>query len=309
MTLAAWAVAGALALDLLVGEPPDGLHPVAWFGRATARLDRNWQRPRLAGVAVALVAPAVVATSVGSAVAIISVAEPLLALAAGTLVLFLTTSYRSLLLTVRRVGVLAERDLDASRRELRALAGRDATTLEAGLIRSAALESLAENLADGLVAVLLAFGFGGLLGGLLGLSPGLTIGLACGGAVWIKAVNTLDSMWGYPDRPLGTGAARLDDLAMWVPARVTAVLIAIAFLAPGAIRRARTWRGVVSSPNAGWPMGVFAAALDVRLEKPGHYSLNPDAPLPAAADLAVGLRRVGLAGFLAYGLVGVLAWS
>lgn len=303
------AITGALALDLLVGEPPDALHPVAWYGRAIARLERDWRRPRLAGVAIAVVVPVLVAAGVGGAVAILHVVDPIAGLGLGALVVFLTTSYRSLLLTVRRVGALAGEDVPAARRELRALAGRDAAALDGPELRSAALESLAENLADGLVGPLLAFGLGGLAGQLLGLSPSLSLGLACAGAVWIKAVNTLDSMWGYPDRPLGTGAARLDDTAMWLPARVTAVLLAIAFLSPGAIQRSASWRAGVSSPNAGWPMGVLAAALNVRLEKPGHYVLNPDASLPNAADVAVGLRRVGLAGLLAYGLAGVLAWS
>lgn len=309
MTPAAGAVLGALALDLAVGEPPDAFHPVAWYGRAVARLDRDWQRPVLAGLIVALVAPLLVAAGVGGGVAILYDVQWLAGLGLGAVALFLTTSWRALLLTVRRVGALAERDLPAARRELRALAGRDATTLDGPALRSAALESLAENLADGLVAPLLAFGLGSLIGRLFGLSPGLTLGLACASAVWIKAVNTLDSMWGYPDRSLGTGAARLDDVAMWFPARVTAVLLAVASLSPRAIQRAAGWRAAVSSPNAGWPMGVLAAALDVRLEKPGHYVLNPDASLPDAADVAMGLRRVGLAGLLAYGLAGVLAWS
>jgi adenosylcobinamide-phosphate synthase len=242
-------------------------------------------------------------------VAILHAADPLAGLGLAALGLGLTTSYRSLLLTVRRVGALAERDLAAARRALPALAGRDAATLDGPELRSAALESLAENLADGLVAPLLAFGLGSLLGRVFALTPGLTLGLACAGAAWIKAVNTLDSMWGYPDRPLGTGAARLDDAAMWLPARVTAVLLSLVFLAPSAIRQAADWQRGLASPNAGWPMGVLAAALDVRLEKPGHYVLNPDAALPDGADVVRGIRRVGLAGLLAYGLAGVLAWS
>jgi adenosylcobinamide-phosphate synthase len=116
-------------------------------------------------------------------------------------------------------------------------------------------------------------------------------------------------MWGYPDRPLGTGAARLDDVVMWLPARVTAGLLAVVMASPRSLHRARGWLERVSSPNAGWPMGAVAAALDVRLEKPGHYVLNEEAPLPDPPAVDRALRGGGVAGLLAYVLAGVLAWS
>jgi adenosylcobinamide-phosphate synthase len=309
MSLATAALATGLALDLALGEPPDAAHPVAWFGRLVDRFDRVWSRPQGAGVALAAGLPVFGAAVAGLIVAATAAMHPWLGAGVGGVVVFVTTSYRSLLVTVRRVSRLAGRDLAAARHALRALAGREAAGLDAGRVRSAALESLAENLADGLVAPLLAFGVCAALGTVGGLAPTSVLALACGGAVWLKAVNTVDSMWGYPDRPLGTGAARLDDVVMWLPARVTAVLLAVVMASPRSLHRARGWLERVSSPNAGWPMGAVAAALDVRLEKPGHYVLNEEAPLPDPPAVDRALRGAGVAGLLAYVLAGVLAWS
>jgi adenosylcobinamide-phosphate synthase len=119
----------------------------------------------------------------------------------------------------------------------------------------------------------------------------------------------MDSMWGYPDRPIGTGPARLDDLAMWIPARLTAALVAGSFTAPRAIPQAGRWVAAVPSPNAGWPMGTLAAALGVRLEKPGVYVLNDRGRVPTAAHVDHALARIGVAGLGAYAIAGVVLWS
>jgi adenosylcobinamide-phosphate synthase len=163
-------------------------------------------------------------------------------------------------------------------------------------VRSAAVESVAENLADGLVAPLLAFAV---------LSPWLP--LAAGAATWVKAVNTADSMLGYHSKPVGWASARLDDAVMWVPARLSAALIAVAALDPGSLRRARRWARVPESPNSGWPMATLAAALDVRLEKPGAYSIG-SGRLPTVEDAKRGIRIVGVAGVLSFVGAGVVAW-
>lgn len=307
MALGALAVGGALILDGLVGEPPDSLHPVAWFGRTVP--DRSFRRPVLVGGALALVWPLVAALAVSGAVAFAGRLDPLAAAATGALALFVTTSLRRLLATVRRVVALAESDLASARGELRALAGRDASALSPGQVRSAAVESLAENLADGLVAPLLWYGVCAAAAGLAGVGAVGALAAGCGGAAWVKGVNTLDSMLGYRGRPVGRAPARLDDAVMWVPARASALLLAAATGRPRALLRARSWLPAVPSPNSGWPMGTLAAALDVRLEKPGVYTLNPGGQLPDAAATRTALVRTGVAGLLAYGLATVVAWS
>ena len=308
MTLASGAVAGAFLLDVAVGEPPDRVHPVAWFGRVVGTLDRDWGRPRAVGVVLALSLPVIAAGLVGIGVGVLGNADWRVGLATGAVVLFLTTSLRALLTAVYRVDRLATSDLPDARSELRALAGREATDLDAAGIRSAALESLAENLADGLVAPVTAFATGAVLAGAVGVRSPWVLALACACAVWLKAVNTMDSMVGYRHRPLGFGAAKADDVAMWVPARLTALLLAAWLLAPGALGRAREWASDVPSPNSGWPMGVMAAGLDVRLEKPGEYVLHADGAPPAAGHVRRALGRVALAGLSAYALAGVVAW-
>jgi len=305
--LSSLAVAGALLLDGVAGETPTRYHPVAWFGRLVP--DRQWSRPRAVGVCLAVGLPVLAAAIVGGVVLAAGRVAPPAGAAAGALALFVTTSLRRLLVTTRRVASLSETSPDAARTKLRALAGRDATDLSPGELRSAAVESLAENLADGLVGPLLGYAVLATVATVAGAEPVVTVAAGSVGAAWVKAVNTLDSMLGYRDESAGWGSARLDDAVMWLPARASALLLALTTGAPGAPGRARAWLSDVPSPNSGWPMGTLAAALGVRLEKPGAYVLNPDGDLPRASDARVAVRRVGLAGLGAYLLAGVVTWS
>jgi adenosylcobinamide-phosphate synthase len=295
------AVAAAAGLEATLGEPPTRLHPVARFGRVVAPFDREWPAARAVGVAVALVLPLAAAGVVGGAVWLAGTVHPLAGGALAGLALFSTTSLRMLLGEARRVDGLVDADLDGARRALRSLAGRDAADLSAGEVRSAAVESAAENLADGLVAPLLAFA----------VLAALSLPAAAAAAAWVKAVNTLDSMLGYRSKPVGWASARLDDLLMWVPARLSAALLALGAGAPRVLGRARRWAREPPSPNSGWPMATLAALLDARLEKPGVYVLNPDGALPGSAAVGRGVGLVRRAGLLAYALagVGVFAWS
>lgn len=324
------AVVLAAGLDRLFAEPPASIHPVALLGGLIAPLDRSWSAPRAVGVVIAVVLPLLVAGvagglvyGVGSSRIVGTHAEPWfgapgvwLGALLTALVLFSTTSLRLLLSTARDVVSATERNLDTARHELRALAGRDASDLSAAEIRSAAVESTAENLADGLVAPLGAFAVGVALASVFGSGVPTALALGAAGAAWVKAVNTLDSMLGYRSKPVGWAPARLDDLVMWVPARASALLIALAAGDPGALKRARSDARVPSSPNSGWPMATVAAVLDVRLEKPGHYVLGDEsgapsdtAPsLPNAAVAERAIRIVSRAGWLAVALAGVIAW-
>ena len=303
---AAAAVALAVVLDAAVGEPPTRVHPVAWFGRLVAPFDREWTHPLAVGASVALVLPFAAALAVGGLVALAGRIAPELAAAVAGLALFAASSRRMLLREARAVVDGTETDLDAARGRLRSLAGRDAADLSAGQVRSAAVESAAENLADGLVAPLLAFAVGAFV----------SLPVAAGAAAWVKGVNTLDSMLGYREKRVGTPSARLDDAVMWLPARASAALLAVAGGRPGALSAARAWLDGVPSPNSGWPMGVLAATAGVRLEKPGAYVLNPDSPLPTTETSRSAIRTVGVAGVLTYllaagtlALTEGIAWS
>ncbi|MFD1595836.1 CobD/CbiB family cobalamin biosynthesis protein, partial [Haloplanus litoreus] len=223
--------------------------------------------------------------------------DPLVGGVVAGLVCFVATSRRMLIDEARTVVALGETDLPAARERLRALAGRNADSLSAGEVRSAAVESAAENLADGLVAPLAGFAL---------LAP-VSLPLAAAAAAWIKAVNTLDSTFGYRSKPMGWAPARLDDAVMWLPARASAALLAIAGGRPAALRSARSSARVPDSPNSGWPMATLAILLGVRLEKPGVYALPGGTALPTRADADRGVAVVSRAGWLAFGLAGVIA--
>jgi len=304
---AAAAVGLAAGLDWTLGEPPADYHPVALFGRVVGVADRSWPAPRLAGAVLAVALPAAAAGAVYgllSAVAVAlegrpAVAAAVLAGLAG-LALWSTSSLRFLLASGRRVLERSDTDPAAAREALPALVGRDPETMSPPLVRSAAVESLAENLSDGLVAPLLAF---------VALSV-VSLPAAAAAATLVKAVNTMDSMVGYPGA-FGWGSARLDDLVMVVPARLSALLLGIAAGDPEAPWRARRYARKPASPNAGWPMGTLAAALTVRLEKPGAYVLNDVAGLPTVADGEAALaavRRAGVVTYILAAAVGVIRW-
>jgi adenosylcobinamide-phosphate synthase len=295
------AVALAAALDWSIREPPTALHPVAWFGRLVAPLDRDWTLPRSVSFWIALLLPAAAAVVGGGVVWLGTALHPAAGGVLAGLALFSTTSLRRLLEEADGVVAATGTDLAAARERLPALAGRDPSELSAGQLRSAAVESAAENLADGLVAPLVAFTV---------LAP-ISLALAAGAAAWVKAVNTLDSMLGYPDKPHGWASARLDDVVMWLPARLSALLLTIAARSPDPMLTARRWADAPASPNSGWPMGTLAGALHVRLEKPGAYTLNGVASLPTVEDAENGVSLVGRAGAMAYAAAfiwEVVAW-
>ncbi|SFB87392.1 adenosylcobinamide-phosphate synthase [Halobiforma haloterrestris] len=285
------AFALAFVLDPLVGEPPTAAHPVAWFGKLVGALDREWTDSptgqRLVGVGIALFAPLVPAAVAAGVVLGAGRFHPLAGAAVAGLVLFTATSLRSLLeltgevLAATEGGAEAEGDLETARERVRGLVGRDTSALSPAELRSAAVESAAENLSDGLIATLLPFAV---------LAP-LSLPAAAAAAAWVKGVNTLDSMLGYPSKPIGTASARLDDLVMWVPARVTAAAIAVAGADPLAVARARADARRPASPNSGWPMATLAHVLEVRLRKRDAYDLHAEADLPTLED---GRRAVAL---------------
>lgn len=296
------AVGIAFGLDLTLREPPAAVHPVARFGAVVDRIaDRSWRLPKLAGAIVAVALPTAAAALVYLPLRAAGITLPGLAVAGlAGLVLWTTTSLRLLLEEGERAIERSHREPEAARAGLGALVGRDAAGLSPPLVRSAAVESLAENLSDGLVAPMLAFV----------VLATVSLPAAAAGAAFVKAANTMDSMLGYPGE-FGWGSARLDDAVMYVPARLTAVLLGPAAGDPEAPWRARLYADAPASPNAGWPMGTLAAALTVRLEKPGAYALNDVADLPSVADgraAVAAVRRAGVATYVLAAGVGVVVW-
>ena len=264
----------ALAFDAAIGDPPALYrrlpHPVVLIGRLIGWADTRFNRPdrrpvmnRAAGLAVALF---VVLTAVLGGMVIARFGGWLDERAgAGWLIEGLTASAllagRSLKEHVIAVAAGLERSLADGRRAVSAIVGRDPDSLDEAAVARAAVESAAENFSDGLAAPL----FWLLIGGLPGLCA-------------YKAVNTLDSMIGHLSpryRHFGWAAARIDDAANFIPARLSALLLAAAgaLLGRGRAALAAALRdaGHHRSPNAGWPEAAMGGALDLALAGPRRY--------------------------------------
>ncbi|MCX6022723.1 MAG: adenosylcobinamide-phosphate synthase CbiB [Chloroflexi bacterium] len=277
----------ATALDLALGDPPNALHPVAWVGRILGLLRGRAPQDRPAtemayGAGMVLAAGALYVVPSVLLVRAVERRSRLAGLLIEAALLKSAFALRGLLAAGERVEeALAASDLPAARTSLGALVSRDTRELSAELVAAAAVESLAENLTDSVIAPLMAYRIGGL--------PA---------ALAYRTLNTADAMIGYRGRYeyLGKPAARLDDVANLMPARVAALLIAAAApLVGGSARRAIAvaWRdgGKTASPNAGLTMAAAAGALGVALEKVGHYRLG-DAERPADAGTIAQTRRL-----------------
>ncbi len=288
----AGAVLVALVLDLAFGEPPARLHPVVamgqylWVvGRRVSRAAGAVPRPGAEfwrgalGWCVGAALVAALAWSVGWAMEDL---HPLVQTALLGILLKPMLSWRMLRDEVRAVETALAESLAAGRARVGWLVSRDVTALSETQVREAAVSTLAENLNDSVVAPIFWFAIAGL--------PG---------AALYRFANTADAMWGYRGERggrdwtwAGKWAARVDDALSWVPARLTALLIALPSWGRG-------WMDVVAnagrtpSPNGGWPMGALAVGLGIRLGKPGVYQLNAQGRVPGAADTALALRRCG----------------
>lgn len=262
----------ALAIDTALGDPPSFYrivpHPVAALGRVIAWLDMRWNDPMLSEPARRQRGALAVLLVVGGGAAIAWLLALFLrqfdwgwaveALIASTLLAF-----RGLYDHVARVAAALDEGIEAGRKAVAEIVGRDPASLDAPGIARAAIESAAENFADGVVAPVFWF----LIAGLPGLAA-------------YKAVNTLDSMIGHRTErhaAFGRTAARLDDALNLVPARIAGGFIALAAaIFPGA-SVGNAWRAMIRdaprhrSPNAGWPEAAMAGALGLSLAGPRRY--------------------------------------
>lgn len=268
------AAAGGLLLDRLVGEPPADAHPVAGFGRTMERAEHVlWADRRLNGAAYALTGAAM-----GAAAGLTT--------GSTAVVTWAVSAGRELRRVASRIGQLAgSGDLTAARAELPSLVGRDPSELDASGIASAVIESLAENSVDAVIA------------------PAFWAAVAgAPGTAAYRAINTMDAMVGRRDDRYGNfgwAAARLDDVANYVPARIFAGLVVV--LCPhrareiiAAIRRDAPGH---PSPNAGVAEAAMAAALGRRLGGSLRYGtvtedrpLLGDGPRPEPEDVPTAVR-------------------
>ena len=245
-------------LDLIFGDPERLPHPIVWFGKMISwgehRLNRG--QHRMAKGAVMSVAYILLVFFVLWGL-IRLVPNAILWCFLNTIIIFYCLAGTTLIREVRNVFLALDESLEAGRKQVARIVGRDTSELTAQEVRTAALETLAENLSDGVIAPLFWLA-------LLGV-PGM---------VAYKMVNTLDSMIGYRTeryKDFGCWAARIDDVFNYIPARLTAVLMVIA---SGKLSLLKfVWRNgrKHASPNSGYPEAALAGALDCRFGGPHYY--------------------------------------
>jgi adenosylcobinamide-phosphate synthase len=256
-----FAVITAYVADLIWGDPLRLPHPVVGFGRLVAFAEKRFNRSghRFAkGLLVAISLVGFVWLLFFMAMSLMQRIGHWAEAAFVCLFFFYGLANRTLVHEGRMVfQVLEKQGLDAGRRQLSRIVGRDTSQLSPLQIRTAVLETMAENLSDGVVAPLFWFAVGGL--------PAMMA---------YKMVNTLDSMIGYKNERyllFGRAAARIDDVANFVPARLTAIMIALVALSGKAFKFIFKYGRCHSSPNSGYPEAAMAGVLNVRFGGPNVY--------------------------------------
>ncbi|MGP3910949.1 cobalamin biosynthesis protein [Nonomuraea sp. 10N515B] len=284
-----------VALDRLLGDPRSAAHPVAVFGRAAAKLEQSlYGDTKAHGVLHVAIC---VGGAAGIGVAVQRIPSPMARTVATALATWAVLGGT----TLAREGAymadaLEHDDLERARARLPHLCGRDPAALEAAELARATVESLAENTSDAVVAPL----FWGAVAGV----PGLLA---------YRAINTLDAMIGHRSpryQRFGWAAARLDDVANYVPARVTGLLTVLA----GPDRRQalavlRRDGHRHPSPNAGRCEAAFAGALGVTLGgtnvyggRTEHRPTMGDGPKPGVGDIRRAVRLTGMVSLAAVGV-------
>jgi len=272
----------AVAIDLVAGEMPNAAHPVVWLGtlihRITGWCERTDKRyHRICGLVLVLI---------------------LIGIVLMAYFLKSTFSIRSLVSSSNLIyRDLSKNDIESARKDLISLVSRDARGLDEPKIASAAIESTAENYVDSILSPILYFAVFGLPGALV-----------------YKALNTLDSMVGYRNErfsAIGFASAKLDDIANWIPARLSVLFILLPSFrfSPGsALRVCLRDHALPASPNSGYPMAMVAGALGCGLEKPGSYVLGREYPDPSPHHILRANRIIMLASFLLIVVVVACYW-
>lgn len=247
-------------LDLFLGDPQRLPHPVVGFGRAISFGEKHLNRGNDRLLKGGLLA-------VGLIVAVYLLTVLLLRLTlflpfyvtivVQALLIFFCLSGTTLIREVRMVFQAVDRSLEEGRKQVARIVGRDTSELSAQEVRTAALETLAENLSDGVIAPLFWY-----------------VVLGVPGMLAYKMVNTLDSMIGYKNEryvKFGRVAARLDDAANYIPARLTAFLMVVAGGRLSLLKFVRRYGNQHASPNSGYPEAALAGLLDCRFGGPHNY--------------------------------------
>ena len=281
----------AFVFDIIIGEPPAVIHPVVWMGNlVNLFVEKAPQNHRklygffmvLSGIVLVAVAGLLISKTVTGLAGLLIAAY------------FLKSTFSIRMLLVSALGI--KKDLEAGdimtvRENLKMFVGRDTSNLDKHQSASAVIESVAESFVDAILSPLFYF---------------LLFGLP--GALVYRMVNTLDSTVGYKKEPfveLGYASAKIDDIANWIPARLSLLFIFIASIFAGspmsAVKTCIRDHNRTSSPNSGWSMAAVSGAVGVRLEKVGYHVLGDGFDAAEAVHIKKAVGVVGLAAVLVVG--------
>ena len=265
-------------LDKCLGDPSNLPHPVVWFGRWIAFCEKRTNKGRhrkfkgavctLFSIAMVYVLTLMLQHGLLYLCRLWNSAGCYLYYGIMAILIFYGLAGQTLIKEVEMVFAAADRSLEEGRKQVSRIVGRNTEQLSDQEIRTAALETLAENLSDGVIAPLFWLAVLGV--------PGMMA---------YKMVNTLDSMIGYQNKrykDFGYLAAKTDDLANYLPARLTALLMAISSKIPHKGTKTsrsfrKEWRFILqygrchASPNSGYPEAALAGILNCRFGGPHHY--------------------------------------
>lgn len=303
----------AYFLDLLIGDPQYRLHPVRVIGKLIHTLDSLLRKPRgslrwnkAGGIVLVIIVCGLSYGAAYFAISTVTVIQPWMGFLLSVLIIYSSVAVKDMHKCSRDVSLALEKgNLQSARVSVARIVGRDTDSLSKEQIIQASVESIAENTVDGIIAPL----FYAFIGG----APL---------AFLYRALNTIDSMIGYKNdkySDFGWAAARLDDVFNYVPARINAVLVAIAsFIAgkngTGALLTMFKDGGKHPSPNSGLAEAAFAGALDVQLggestyEGIRHYKPHLGAPVVPLeiSHIRTSLTITLICSILMVGLCGVL---
>ena len=283
----------AVLFDIIFGEMPAHFHPVVWMGKLISLFvgAAPCRHRKLYGLSIVIFC-------VGITVLLARLLE-----FTGTGILgmvitayFLKSSFSIRMLLISAIGI--QKDLDSGmiekvRCDLKTFVGRDTSRLNSHQSASAVIESLAESFVDGVLSPLFYF---------------LLFGLP--GALAYRMINTLDSMVGYKREPfleLGYASAKLDDLANWVPARISIMFLFIASIFSGkpfdSLKTIIHDHNKTASPNSGWSMAAVSGAMNVRLEKTGYHILGDKYQQPGTTHIRKTVFMISYSSLLVIGVI------
>lgn len=249
----------AIILDLIFAEPPEIVHPAVWFGKLIGFFDSKWKRKGRLDFVAGVVTTLIVILLAFLLVLVIDFLVYPLNLIWATYLLYTSISVKSMVLHAKKT--YKDGFLDV--KHVQMIVSRNTTQLNEGQLASAVIESISENFVDGVLAPLFYFSIFGVFG-----------------AVIYRAINVCDAMVGYKDKRyyyFGKFTARLDDLANFIPSRLSILLFSI--LSLNSLKYALKYKIKMN----GHSIAAMAGLLNVRIEKPGKYLI--DGKIPKIEDI------------------------